>query len=408
MKKYIVGGYVRDLILGQPSVDRDWVVVGETHDSMMERGFKSVGLDFCVYIDQHNEEHALARQERSTGRKYTDFEIVTENVSLEDDLFRRDLTINSIAMDEEGNFIDPYGGIQDISDRIIRHTSIAFCDDPVRILRTCRFAARYHSLGFTVHPKTLSLMKDMVQHGDIDHLTKERVWREIEKVFQNKNGRVFFELMREIGALVILMPEVDRLWGIPQPEAHHPEIDTGVHTMMVLDMVEHLSSSPETRFAALVHDLGKGTTPPYLLPKHHGHEERSGTLIKDMCSYMLIPNSFRDIAILVGVEHINIHKANELRPGTIVEVLQRLNAWRDPIRFNEILLACEADARGRLGLTNKQYPQYDFWNMCLNMTKHIDARKFIERGLTGKEIGNAIFLERAERVAEYKRYLKNV
>jgi len=402
VKKFLVGGFVRDKLLGIPSNDRDWVVVGETPESMLSKGFASVGKDFPVFLDSFGEEHALARQERSTGKGHQAFSFTTDNVTIEEDLERRDFRFNSIAMTEDDQYIDPYGGIQDIHDKIIRHTSDAFREDPLRVLRCARFASRFHKLGFTIAPETMQLMSDMVADGELDHLTAERVWQEIEKTLKGPSPRIFFEVLRECGALKVLIPELDALWGVPQTAVHHPEIDTGIHTMMVLDMAEKLSINPATRFAALVHDLGKGNTPKEILPKHHGHEERSVVLVEQVCDRLKVPNDFRIMAKHVAEYHTTVHRALEIRPQTMLELFQRTNAFAKTELFHQMLIACEADARGRLNFENREYPQVQFLKDALEVVRVVDAQQYIEKGFVGKQIGDMIHQERVLRLKTFK------
>lgn len=401
MQVFLVGGCVRDHLLGVPNKDRDWVVVGETPASMLARGFVSVGKDFPVFLHPDTgEEHALARQERKSGVGHQGFSFSTDEVTLEQDLLRRDLTINAIAMTMEGSIIDPHGGLRDLEARVLRHVSEAFREDPLRVLRVARFAARFSQFSFTVAPETIALMREMVQAGEINHLTAERVWQEMERALAGPAPRVFFDVLREVGALTVILPELDLLWGVPQRADHHPEVDTGIHTMMVLDQATRLSPVPEVRFAALVHDLGKGTTPPDVLPRHIGHEERSVGLVVQVCDRLRVPTSFRDLAIHVARDHTTVHRALELRPGTILDLFHRTNAWQQTERFRNILVACEADARGRLGFEEREYPQRELLERALEDTREVDVAPLLERGLKGKEIGEAIRQVRAQRLAQ--------
>jgi tRNA nucleotidyltransferase (CCA-adding enzyme) len=359
IKVYLVGGAVRDRLLGLPHEDRDYVVVGATPQEMIARGFRQVGKDFPVFLHpQTKEEYALARTERKTAPGYRGFVVhAGPDVTLEEDLRRRDLTINALAEDEQGNLIDYYGGRSDLEHRVLRHVSTAFVEDPVRVLRVARYAARFADLGFRVADETMALMRAMVAEGEVDALVPERVWQELVKALAEPEPSRFFDVLRNSGALARLFPEVDRLFGVPQPEQWHPEIDTGLHSMMVVDMAARLSPDPEVRFAALTHDLGKGTTPPEILPRHRGHEQRSLELIGGLCSRLKAPRRFCELARAVARYHGMAHKIDELRPGTVLDMLQGLDALRRPDRFEEALLAFEADFRGREGFQEREYPQ---------------------------------------------------
>ncbi len=375
MEVYLVGGAVRDAELGIPHRERDWCVVGATPAELEAQGFRRVGKDFPVFLHPETaEEYALARTERKTGPGYHGFAVdYSPAVTLEDDLRRRDLTINAIARDTDGGLIDPWGGLDDIRNRVLRHVSDAFAEDPVRVLRVARFAARFSALGFTIAEETLHLMQRMVADGEIDALVPDRVWKETERALTGDNVRVFFEVLRECGALRVLYPEVDALFGVPQPEQWHPEIDTGLHVMMVLDQAEALSGDLEVRFAALVHDLGKGTTPAAKLPSHPGHETRGCKLLRAMTRRLPIPNACRDLGLLAAEYHTHVHRAFELRPQTILKVLQNTDAFRRPARFEQFLLTCEADARGRAGLEDRAYGQADFFRQALAAALTVDA-----------------------------------
>ncbi len=359
MQVYLVGGAVRDGLLGLPVKERDWVVVGATRDDLLRRGFREVGRDFPVFLhpDTH-EEHALARLERKVAPGYRGFSVeFGPEVTLAEDLARRDLTVNAMARGPDGVLVDPYGGQGDLQARLLRHVSPAFTEDPVRILRVARFAARFAPLGFTVAPETLALMRDMVRRREIDALVPERVWQESEKALREPSAGDFFRVLRDCGALAAVYPEIDALFGVPQPQKWHPEIDTGVHTLMVLDQAAGLTDDPRTRFAALVHDLGKATTPSAEWPSHRGHEERGVELIDALALRLRIPSEYRELAVLVARHHGNVHRAGELRPQTVLELLERTDAFRRPERFAQVLLACEADSRGRTGLEDSPYPQ---------------------------------------------------
>lgn len=399
MKTYMVGGAVRDKLMGHPDKDRDFVVVGATPDDMLALGFKPVGRDFPVFLHPvSGEEYALARTERKTAPGYKGFSIHTAtDVTLEQDLARRDVTINAMAEDADGHLIDPFGGRDDLAHGILRHVSTAFVEDPLRVLRVARFAARF---DFCVHDDTLQLMREISASGELQALTAERVWQELERALGEPQPRRFFEVLRDCGALAELIPELDRLFGVPQPEEHHPEIDTGLHTLMVLDQSVRLSAEPAVRFAALMHDLGKGTTPPEEWPSHKGHEQRSVELIEQLCQRFKAPNTFRDLAVIVAREHGRVHRARELRAGTIMELLERSDAFRRPDRFEKVLLACEADARGRTGYEDRDYPQATLLREALGATLTIDVGALQDQGLKGTELGNAIRLARCERIAK--------
>ena len=358
MKTYLVGGCVRDQLLGRPIIDKDWVVVGATPSQMLQQGFLQVGKDFPVFLHpQTKEEYALARTERKSGPGYYGFECNFDpNVTLEEDLQRRDLTINAMAIDENGTIIDPFGGQRDLKNKTLRHVSIAFMEDPVRILRIARFAARFAHLGFTIAPETMRLMEQMVDNGEIDALVPERVWQEMCRALQEERPEVFFNTLRECGALAVIFPELDRLWGVPQKAEYHPEIDTGVHVMLALQQAVKITEKPEVRFAVLCHDLGKGITPAYQLPGHPGHEERGVELIRNWCNKYRVPNAFKDLAIKVSRWHLHAHKVKELRPQTLVKLFQGLDAFRNPSILQDYIIACQADATGRAGKQESPYP----------------------------------------------------
>lgn len=375
MQVYLVGGAVRDELLGLPVREKDWCVVGATPEQMFDRGFKAVGRDFPVFLHpETGEEYALARTERKTAAGYHGFAFDTSpDVTIEDDLARRDLTINALARDPDGELVDPYGGARDIEQRVLRHVSDAFVEDPVRILRVARFAARFHDLGFAIAPETMQLMRRIVADGEADALVPDRVWKETQTALEGRNGRVFFETLRECGALAVVFPEVDALYGVPQPERWHPEVDTGLHTMMVLDQAERLGGGLDVRFAALVHDLGKATTRASDLPKHPGHERRSLALIRRMTDRLPVPKSCRELGLLVAEFHTHCHRAFELRDATVLKVLERTDAFRRPERFENFLLACEADARGRTGLEDRDYPQANLFRAAFRAAQAVDA-----------------------------------
>jgi len=375
MQVYLVGGAVRDAQLGIPHKERDWCVVGATPEELEAAGYRRVGKDFPVFLHPDtNEEYALARTERKTAPGYHGFAFrCSPDVTIEEDLGRRDLTINAIARDRDGNLIDPWGGLADIDRRLLRHVSDAFVEDPVRILRVARFAARFADLGFRVADETMQLMRRMVDAGEVDALVADRVWKETELALAGRHARVFFETLRDCGALGVLYPEVDALFGVPQPARWHPEIDTGLHVMMVLDQAEAMSGAIEIRFAALVHDLGKGNTPKRQLPGHHGHEQRGRDLIRALARRLPIPNACRDLGVIVAEFHTHVHRAFELRPNTVLKVLEKTDAFRRPERFEQFLLTCEADARGRAGLEHRRYGQADFFREAFRAAGSIDA-----------------------------------
>lgn len=416
MQTYLVGGAVRDALLGLPIKDRDWVVVGATPDALIAQGFLPVGKDFPVFLHpKTKEEYALARTERKTAPGYHGFCVhAAPDVTLEEDLARRDLTINSIAVHADSiraeglfdlkaaEFIDPYNGRQDLADKVFRHVTTAFREDPVRILRVARLAARF--CDFTVAPETLQLMRDMVQSGEADHLVAERVWQELAKGLMEKTPSRMFEVLRDCGALARLLPEVNQLWGVPQRADYHPEIDTGIHLMLVLDMSARLQANLPVRLACLTHDLGKGTTPADLLPRHLGHEERSARLLKGMCERLRLPTECRELADVVAREHGNIHRSGELNAAALVRLLERCDAFRKPQRFCEVLLACECDARGRLGQAESPYPPGPRLSAALSAAQgvatHLIAETAIAAGASGKNIGKLIHLARVEAVRE--------
>jgi tRNA nucleotidyltransferase (CCA-adding enzyme) len=400
VRTYLVGGAVRDQLLGLPVRERDWCVVGATPEEMFERGFRAVGKDFPVFLHpETQEEYALARTERKTGAGYRGFQFDTSPaITIEDDLARRDLTINAMARDDRGTLIDPYGGMLDIEERRLRHVSDAFVEDPVRVLRAARFRARFHDLGFRIAGETLELMRTLVANGEVDALVPDRVWSEMRVALEGRNSRIFFETLRECGALERILPEVDALFGVPQPEKWHPEIDTGVHTMMVLDQAERLSEDLAVRFAALVHDLGKATTDKAKLPSHPGHEIRSTRLITAMAERLPLPRSCRELALLVAEWHTHCHRAFELRDDTVLKLLERTDAFRRPDRFEQFLVACEADARGRTGLENRPYDQAGHLRAALAAALAVDTGP-ISRDLQGPAVGAEIRRRRLHAIA---------
>ena len=400
LEAYVVGGAVRDRLLGLPVNDRDWVVVGATPARMLEAGFRQVGADFPVFLHPRtNEEYALARTERKSAPGYHGFVVHADpSVTLEQDLSRRDLTINAMALAPDGTLIDPYGGARDLRDRVLRHVSEAFAEDPVRILRVARFAARF--ADFRVAPETLALMRTMVDGGEVDALVAERVWQELARGLMEARPSRLFELLRECGALRVLLPEVERLWGVPQPAAHHPEVDTGVHLMMVLDQAARMQAPLAVRFACLCHDLGKGTTPADMLPRHLGHEARGVKLARALCERLKAPVDCRELAELAAREHGHVHASLDLQPAARLRLLERCDALRRPARFAELLLACECDARGRLGFEQRDYPQRARLLRALAFARGVDtaavAQRAADRGQAGAQIGEAIHAARVE------------
>lgn len=394
MKIYLVGGAVRDRLLGRRVGDRDWVVVGASPQAMLDAGFRPVGRDFPVFLHPDTgEEHALARTERKSGHGYHGFTFHTSpDVTLEDDLVRRDLTVNAMAEDADGTLIDPWGGQRDLAARVLRHVSPAFAEDPVRILRLARFAARFHD--FSVAPETLALMRAMVTAGEVDHLVPERVWQELARGLMEARPSRMFEVLRDCGALARLLPEVERLWGVPQRADYHPEVDTGVHLMMVMDMSARLQGSLPVRYACLGHDLGKGTTPADVLPRHLGHEGRSAQLLKAVGERLRVPNDCRELADVVAREHGNIHRSGEFGAEAILRLLERCDALRKPQRFHEVLLACECDARGRLGFSETPYAPGPRLRDALASVLSVDtasvSAQAIADGLRGPRIGERI------------------
>ena len=404
MKIYLVGGAVRDKLLGLTVQDRDYVVVGATPDEMVAQGFKPVGADFPVFLHPvTKEEYALARTERKSGHGYKGFKVyAAPDVTLEDDLRRRDLTINAMAEDEQGQLTDPFHGAEDLRHGILRHVSPAFAEDPVRILRVARFAARFAARGFRVAPETNALMDQMAASGEVDHLVPERVWTELERALGEEKPSRFFEVLRASNVLPRLFPEINALFGVPQPEKHHPEIDTGVHVMLVLDQAARLSPDTRVRFAALMHDLGKGTTPSTKWPQHIGHEARGVELVKNFCQRLRVPNEFRDLAMLTARFHAHCHRMEELRPETVVDMLDAMDAFRRPERVPAFALACEADARGRRGYEDKPYPQSALLLRAFEAARTVDTAAIAASGAEGKEIGARI---REQRIAAVRQVL---
>ncbi|MDE2155908.1 MAG: multifunctional CCA addition/repair protein [Xanthomonadaceae bacterium] len=405
MHIYLVGGAVRDKLLQRPVTDRDHVVVGATPDDLLALGYKPVGKDFPVFLHpQTGEEYALARTERKTGRGYHGFVFQADaTVTLEADLARRDLTINAIAQDEHGTLTDPYHGVRDIAARVLRHVSPAFVEDPVRVLRVARFAARFAPLGFTVAGETMALMRQMVRDGEVDHLVPERVWAETRKALGEAQPSAFLRALRECGALAVLFPEVDALYGVPQRAEFHPEIDTGVHLEMVLDTAARIAPGDDAvGFCALVHDLGKALTPAREWPRHIGHEQRGVTPLRVLAARLKVPTEHATLAEIVCREHLNAHRAFELKPATALKLLGSLDALRRPARLEIFLAACEADKRGRLGHEHDAYPQATYLREAREAATAVDAGSFVEQGLSGPAIGKAMERARIDAIGALK------
>jgi tRNA nucleotidyltransferase (CCA-adding enzyme) len=399
MQTYLVGGAVRDKLLGIPVKDRDWVVVGATPEEMIEKGFKAVGKDFPVFLHpETKEEYALARTERKSGKGYKGFTFHTSpDVTLEEDLQRRDLTINAIAEDENGVLIDPYNGEADLKQGLLRHVSDAFVEDPLRVLRISRFAA---TLGFKIAPETTRLLKEISATDELETLVPERVWTELEKALSGKYPARFILVLRSCNALIKLFPEIEALFGVPQPKEHHPEIDTGLHTIMSLNQSVRLSDDPMIRFATLVHDLGKATTPEKELPSHHGHEARGVKIINKLCRRYRIPNKYNELASNVSKFHLDCHRIQEMKPATVLKKLEQLDAFRRPERFEQFLVACEADARGRAGFEDREYPQAAYFLDALNVANSVDTNSLQQKGLEGKALGEEIKKQRIENIKQ--------
>ena len=401
---YLVGGAVRDQLLNREIYDRDWVVVGSTVKEMLSLGFTQVGKDFPVFLHpKTKEEYALARTERKQGQGYTGFICDAQpNVTLEDDLLRRDLTINAMALSNTGEIIDPYSGQQDLNNRILRHVSNAFIEDPLRVLRVARFAARFHEYNFTVAPETLALMQKISESDELATLSGERIWQEMSRSLAEKHPEVFFQTLRDCGALKKIWPELDALWGIPNPAQHHPEICSGVHTMMVLQQSAKLSQSINVRFAALCHDLGKTLSPKESLPRHTGHEKSGLPLIEKICKKLKVPNKAKSLALKVCQFHLHCHRALELKPQTIMTLFNNLDVWRKPDEFEDFLLACQADATGRLGFENNDYPQAMYLKELYTQASKVKSLEFVEQGLTGIKIKEAMNEKKLKIIVEFK------
>jgi tRNA nucleotidyltransferase (CCA-adding enzyme) len=404
MKTYLVGGAVRDQLLHLPVHEKDWVVVGATPEIMLAQGFKTVGKDFPVFLHPTTqEEYALARRERKTGVGYTGFDCIADpTITLDEDLARRDLTINAIAQSDDGALIDPYNGQHDLQKKILRHVSPAFVEDPLRVLRVARFAARFFALGFTVAPETIALMRAITDSGELTHLVPERIWKETETTLNEKNPSVFFKVLRDCDALDILMPEINNLFGVPQPPQYHPEVDTGIHTMMVVDAAARASEDVMTRFAALIHDLGKAITPKEEWPRHIGHEEKSVALIETLCERLRCPRDFKELAITVARYHTHCHRALELKPSTLVDLFESLDAFRRPQRFTQILGACAADFHGRTGFEDKTYEPAPFLEKTFSIANGVSTQPLIDAGVTGKAFGEKLRVLRINAIKQYK------
>lgn len=402
---YLVGGAVRDQLLNLPIKDRDYVVVGTTPEHMLSAGFQPVGSDFPVFLHpQTKEEYALARTERKTAQGYHGFSVCTDSsVTLEQDLMRRDLTINAMAMDEGGNIIDPYGGKQDIANKKLRHVSAAFSEDPVRVLRIARFAARFAPLGFSIADETLQLMQHMVTDGELNYLTPERVWQETLKALAESHAKVYFDVLRQCGALAVVFAEIDALFGVPQRAEYHPEIDSGIHTLLSLQQACQFNFSLPVRFAVLVHDLGKALTPKDMLPRHLEHERRGIQPVTNLCQRLKVPNEYRELALLVCKEHLNCHRVQERHAKSLLNFLNRLDALRRPERVKQFVQACMCDAKGRTGFEDKPYPQADYILNATTRIQSITAQHVLEKQpqLTGAAIGNALHQARVVALKQF-------
>ena len=402
MKTYLVGGAVRDALLKLPVKDRDWVVVGATPEAMLAQGFQQVGRDFPVFLHPHSrEEYALARTERKSGNGYTGFVTWSApDVTLEQDLQRRDLTINAIAQRENGELIDPFHGERDLQARLLRHVSDAFNEDPLRVLRVARFAARFAHLNFRIADETQALMRQMAASGELSHLTAERVWKETEKALTSRNPQVYFQTLRDCGALEVLFPELDRLFGIPAPAKWHPEIDSGVHTLMTLTMAASLSDEIDVRFATLFHDVGKALTPPEKWPSHHGHGAAGVPLVEALCQRLRVPNAIRDLALIVTEFHDVVHTIERQSADALVALFDRIDAWRKPHRVEQIALTSEADARGRAGLESMPYPQGDYLRQAFALAQSVPTKAVIEAGFKGAAVREELTRRRIAAVAQ--------
>lgn len=404
MDIYLVGGAVRDRLLGRPVTERDWVVVGARPEDLLAQGFRAVGRDFPVFLHPDTQdEYALARTERKSGSGHTGFVCdFSPDISLEDDLIRRDLTINAMAEDSDGRLIDPYDGRRDLDARLLRHVSPAFREDPLRVFRVARFAARYAPLGFSIAPETLALMREMSASGELESLTPERVWKETERALGEATPEVYISVLRDCGALAVWFPEVDHLFGVPQRPEYHPEVDTGTHTLMTLQIAATLSPEARLRYAALVHDLGKGDTPMLEWPRHIGHESRGIKRVRELSKRLKVPRAFAELGEMASRFHLDVHRAADLRPHTLLKKLLEMDALRRPERFEELLLACEADARGRLGLEQRPYPQRAYWQGALAALRAVSPRELQEKGLEGEAFVQALQQARQAALHDYR------
>jgi len=409
MHIFLVGGAVRDKLLQLAVKDCDYMVVGSTPEYLLSQGYQQVGKEFPVFLHPTTgDEYALARTEKKEGNGYNGFSCYSgEDVTLEEDLIRRDLTINAIAEDEHGERFDPYNGLQDLEDKILRHISPAFSEDPLRVLRVARFAARFFKLGFTVAPETLALMQQLSDSGELNHLTPERVWAETEKALASDAPQIYFQVLRDCGALAVLFPEIDNLYGVPAPIRWHPEIDTGVHTLMVVEQSVLLSDAIAFRFACLVHDLGKALTPKDKWPSHKGHGQLGLPVIKSLCQRLKVPNECRDLALLVSDHHTMIHSAFELKASTLLKLMNNCDAWRKPDRFLQMLECCVADSKGRTGFEDKPYPSADYVWQAFQAALTVNVQDIIKLGVKGAEIKEALLIARIAAVQAYKNSVQN-
>ncbi|WP_323636053.1 multifunctional CCA addition/repair protein [Pectobacterium polaris] len=404
MKIYLVGGAVRDSLLGLPVTEKDWVVVGATPENLLAQGYQQVGKDFPVFLHPvSRDEYALARTERKSGKGYTGFVChAAPDVTLEQDLLRRDLTINAIARTERGDLIDPYHGRRDLENRVLRHVSEAFSEDPLRVLRVARFAARFAHLGFQIAEETMALMQKMAHEGELAYLTPERVWKETEKALGTSSPDVYFQVLRDCGALAVLFPEIDNLYGVPAPAKWHPEIDTGIHTMMTVAMAARLSPEIDVRFATLCHDLGKGLTPPELWPRHLGHGPAGVKLVEALCQRLRVPNPIRDLAKLVAEYHDLVHTVQVLQPKTLLKLFDAIDVWRKPQRLEQLALTSEADARGRAGFEENPYPQGDYLREAFRVASHVSSADVVADGFKGIDVRNELARRRIHALADWK------
>ncbi|UAY92920.1 multifunctional CCA addition/repair protein [Pectobacterium polaris] len=404
MKIYLVGGAVRDSLLGLPVTEKDWVVVGATPENLLAQGYQQVGKDFPVFLHPvSRDEYALARTERKSGKGYTGFVChAAPDVTLEQDLLRRDLTINAIASTERGDLIDPYHGRRDLENRVLRHVSEAFSEDPLRVLRVARFAARFAHLGFQIAEETMALMQKMAHEGELAYLTPERVWKETEKALGTSSPDVYFQVLRDCGALAVLFPEIDNLYGVPAPAKWHPEIDTGIHTMMTVAMAARLSPEIDVRFATLCHDLGKGLTPPELWPRHLGHGPAGVKLVEALCQRLRVPNPIRDLAKLVAEYHDLVHTVQVLQPKTLLKLFDAIDVWRKPQRLEQLALTSEADARGRAGFEENPYPQGDYLREAFRVASQVSSADVVADGFKGIDVRNELARRRIHALADWK------